>query len=308
MILLGLPCTAFYNFLAAHLRSVGDSRTPVIALVIAAVINIALDLLFILRLHWGTAGAAAATVIAQLFSGTYLLLHIVWHTPLFHLTRWELRLSKAITANQLATAFPMALQSLVITIGILIVQTVTNGMGALYVAGSTAGNKLYGVMSAPIDAICQSMVPFAGQNYGAGNMERIDLGLRRIMVITWSLTLLLTLIAWRFGPAMMRLFIAPTQAEVIGYGHQFLLYFVAGFGFLSVQLAFCFTLQGTGFARYTILSGVLETLGRITGAVLLTRRIGYTGVCLALPLAWVFTSAYLIPVYSRCKNRYKEIT
>ena len=306
VILFGLPCTAFYNFLASHLRAIGNSRTPVIALVISAGINIVLDLVFILRLHWGTAGAAAATVIAQLFSGTYLLWHMFRHEALFRLTRQELHLSRTISANQLATALPMALQSVVITVGILIVQTVTNGMGALYVAGSTAGNKLYGVMSAPIDAVCQSVIPFAGQNYGAGNMARIHKGLLRVMAITWSLTILLSLLAWFFGPAMMRLFISPAQEDVIRYGHQFLLFFVMGFGFLSIQLAFCFALQGTGFARYTILSGVLETLGRIAGAVLLTRWIGYTGVCLALPLAWVFTSAYLIPVYIHFRKHWKE--
>ena len=176
----------------------------------------------------------------------------------------------------------------------------------MYVAGSTAGNKLYGVMSAPIDAVCQAMVPFAGQNYGAGNYDRIHQGLKRIMQITWTLTAVLILIAWLLGPLMIGIFIDDGDADVIRYGRQFLLFFVCGYGFLSVQLAFCFVLQGCGFAKYTIFSGVLETAGRIMGAVVLTKVLGYTGICLALPLAWIFTSVYLVPVYFRCRRKLKE--
>ena len=93
---------------------------------------------------------------------------------------------------------------------------------------------------------------------------------------------------------------------MIRYGHQFLLFFVCGYGFLSVQLAFCFVLQGCGFAKYTILSGVLETAGRIMGAVVLTKVLGYTGICLALPLAWLFTSVYLVPVYAKCRKKLRN--
>ena len=303
IILLGFPCTAFYNFLAAHLRAIGNSRTPVIALVISSVINIGLDLLFILVFHLDTLGAAAATVIAQFISGGYLLYYIRVKVPDLHITRQELKISSDISKMQLSTAFPMALQGIVISFGILIVQTATNGMGALYVAGSTAGNKLYGIMSAPIDALCQAMVPFSGQNYGAGNYERIHKGLKKVMTMTWTVTTLLVLIAWLAGPLIMTLFVDAGEVEVIRYGHQFLLYFVMGYGFLSIQMGFCNTLQGMGFAKYTVPSGILECVGRMVGAMLLTRILGYTGICLALPLAWVFTSLYIVPVYFGCRRK-----
>ena len=169
--------------------------------------------------------------------------------------------------------------------------------------GSTAGNKLYGIMSAPIDALCQAMVPFSGQNYGAGNYERIHKGLKKVMAMTWTVTVVLVIIAWLAGPLIMTLFVDASEVQVIRYGHQFLLYFVMGYGFLSIQMGFCNTLQGTGFAKFTVPSGILECVGRIVGAVVLTRMIGYTGICLALPLAWVFTSIYVVPIYYWCKKK-----
>jgi putative MATE family efflux protein len=293
----GLFCTVSYNYLAAHLRAVGDSRTPVIALIAASFLNVGLDLLFVAVFSMGVAGAAFATIISQLVSAVFLLFYIVRKVDMFRLKREHFRLSKDLSGEQLATAVPMGIQGSVIAIGIMIVQAATNGMGTIYVAGSMAGNKLYGIMAAPIDAVCQAMIPIAGQNYGAGKLKRIDQGLRRIMVLTWAAAALLIAIAVFLGKYMIGWFIDPSETEVIQLGHQFLIYFVAGYGFLAIQLAYCFALQGIGLAKYTIMSGILETAGRIAGAVFLTGWMGYTGVCLALPLAWIFTSVYLLPVY-----------
>lgn len=293
----GLFCTESYNFLAAHLRAVGDSRTPVIALIIASFLNVGLDILFVAGLSMGVAGAASATILSQLVSAVFLVIYVARKVNLFKLGRKDLRFSKEISREQLATAVPMGIQGSVIAIGIMIVQTATNGMGTIYVAGSTAGNKLYGIMAAPIDAVCQTMIPIAGQNYGAGKFKRIDQGLRRIMMITWTAAALLIAFAVFFGKYMIGWFIDPSETEVIQLGHQFLISFVAGYGFLAIQLAYCFALQGIGMAKYTIMSGILETAGRIAGAVFLARWLGYTGICLALPLAWIFTSAYLLPIY-----------
>jgi putative MATE family efflux protein len=293
----GLFCTVAYNFLAANLRAVGDSRTPVMALIIASFLNVGLDILFVAVFSMGVAGAAFATILSQFVSAVFLIIYIVRKTDMFKLSRDEFRLSMDLSREQLATAVPMGIQGAVIAIGILIVQTATNGMGTVYVAGSTAGNKLYGIMAAPIDAVCQAMIPIAGQNFGAGKLKRIDQGLRRVMVITWAVVALLIVIAAFLGKYMIGWFINPSETEVIQLGYQFLIYFVAGYGFLAIQSAYCFTLQGIGLAKYTIMSGILETAGRIAGAVFLTRWMGYTGVCLALPLAWIFTSVYLLPVY-----------
>jgi putative MATE family efflux protein len=298
----GLFCTVAYNFLAAHLRAVGDSRTPVIALIIASFLNVGLDILFVAVFSMGVAGAAFATILSQFVSAAFLMIYIVRKAELFKLGRDEFRLSRDLSREQLATAVPMGIQGSVIAIGIMIVQAATNGMGTVYVAGSTAGNKLYGIMAAPVDAVCQAMIPIAGQNFGAGKLKRIDQGLRRVMVITWAATALLIAIAVFWGKYMIGWFIDPAETEVIQLGHQFLIYFVTGYGFLAIQLAYCFALQGIGLAKYTIMSGILETAGRVAGAVFLTRWMGYTGVCLALPLAWIFTSVYLLPVYylKRC--------
>jgi len=295
---LGIPATVYYNFQAAHLRAIGDSRTPVIALIIASVLNVGLDILFITAFGMGVAGAAFATVISELISGIFLTVYIAKKVPDLQIGRKYLHLSRSISREQMGTALPMGIQGSVIAIGIMIVQTSINIMGTVYVAGSAAGNKLYGIMAAPVEAICQAMIPLSGQNFGAKNYKRINAGLKKVMLITWGMTIVLSVIAWVFGKSMIGWFIDSTQeTDVIRYGHQFLVSFVMGYGFLAIQESYCFTLQGIGQAKYTVMSGVLETLGRIAGAVLLTRWFGYTGICLALPLAWIFTSVYVLPIY-----------
>jgi len=303
VIFMGLSCTIFYNLLAASLRALGDSRTPVIVLVIASVINIALDLTMIGLLGMGVAGAALATVLSQLLSVVILAAYIIKKNDRLKISVKELCITGDISAEQLKTALPMALQGAVIAVGILIVQTAINSMGTVYVAGSTAGNKLYGIMAAPIDSICQSMIPIAGQNYGAGKYKRIDAGLKIVNMTGWVLTFVLLLTAYFLGPVILKFFIDPAEPDVIAYGHQFLLFYVMGYGFLTIQMSFCFALQGSGNAKMTVISGILETAGRLFGAVVIAGIYGYIGICLALPLAWVFTSAYLIPAYLASRKR-----
>jgi Na+-driven multidrug efflux pump len=212
------------------------------------VINIVLDITMIGLFGMGVAGAALATVLSQLVSVLLLAVFIKKKNCSLMISPCELRISGEISAEQMKTALPMALQGAVIAIGILIVQTAINSMGTVYVAGSTAGNKL-------------------------------------------------------FGPAMIGLFIDTAESEVIAYGHQFLLFYVMGYGFLTIQMSFCFALQGSGNAKMTVMSGILETVGRLFGSVVIAGAFGYVGVCLALPFAWVFTSVYIIPAYLLCRKR-----
>ena len=306
VIFMGLSCTIFYNLLASSLRALGDSRTPVIVLVIASIINIALDLTMIGLFGMGVSGAALATVLSQLLSVVILAAYIMKKNKSLKICIKELCITSGVSSEQLKTSLPMVLQGAVIAVGILVVQTAINSMGTVYVAGSTAGNKLYGIMAAPIDSVCQAMIPIAGQNYGAKKYERIDAGLKIVNLTGWALTFVLSLIAYFLGPGMIGLFIDATEPDVIAYGHQFLLFYVTGFGFLTIQMSFCFALQGSGNAKMTVMSGILETAGRLFGAVFLARMYGYIGVCLALPLAWAFTSAYIIPAYLASRKRLRN--
>ncbi|SDB63866.1 MATE family efflux transporter [Butyrivibrio sp. INlla16] len=301
----GIPFTFIYNYFSASLRSIGDSRTPVIALVIASFLNMGLDVFFIMNLGMGVAGAALATVISQIVSGVFLGLYIIRKVEMFHFAI-TLRIDHSKSRIQLKTAIPMALQGAAISIGILIVQASVNSLGTIYVVGSTAGNKLYGIMAAPVDAICQSLIPLSSQNYGARRNDRIKEGWKKVVLYAWIFTAVLSVIAWFAGPYMIRIFIDTADKEIISYGHQFLICFVLGFGFLGIQQGTCFTLQGTGNSEFTIASGILETAGRLFGALVLTKMIGYMGICLALPLAWVFTDMYMVPVYFLCIRRMSD--
>ena len=166
IIFLGLPCTMLYNYSASVIRSLGDSKTPVLLLVMSSLINIVLDLLFILVFHLGVKGAALATVTAQLISGLTCVYHIYKKVPLLHIQKDDWKLKKEYTAELLRHGVPMGIRLTIIASGISILQVAVNSMGTNAVAAMTASGKIYGILSAPIMAVGQSMAPFTGQNIG----------------------------------------------------------------------------------------------------------------------------------------------
>ena len=171
-----------YNVLASILRALGDSKTPLYAMVIASILNVGLDLLFVMVFHWGIAGAVVATVIAQLFAALYCL-RAVLHVKVIHLKKEYFRLNPEIAKRLLGLGTPVAAQNVIIAVGGMVVQSVVNRYGTLFVAGFTATNKLYGVLEIAATSYGFAMVTYTGQNLGANQPKRIREGLKAGVII-----------------------------------------------------------------------------------------------------------------------------
>lgn len=303
IIFAGIPCTFLYNILAGIIRSLGDSRTPVVFLAISSVLNIVLDIVFILAFGMGVEGPALATVISQGVSGVICLFYIKKRFPVLKVEREEWKPDVKYIKRLCMIGIPMGLQYSVTAIGSLVLQAAINGMGAAIVAGVTAAQKISGFLSCPVEALGQTMAPYTGQNMGAGKMERIGKGLRDAAFVGFAMSGICFVAALLGGKQLTLLFLDVAEKEIMEYAYQFLLFCTGGYCLLTLVNTVRFTIQGMGFSVFAITSGVMEMIARMIAALFLAQKLGFIGICLAHPLAWVFADLFLIPAFFYCRKQ-----
>ena len=299
----GIPCTFLYNILAAIIRSLGDSKTPVIFLAISSGINIVLDLVFVLVFDMGVEGPAIATVLAQGISGIICLWYMYRKFPVLHASREEWRPEFSYMGKLCYIGIPMGLQYSVTAIGTLVLQAAVNGLGAAVVAGVTAGQKINAFIQCPLEALGQTMAPYAGQNMGAEKYDRIGKGLKSAVGMGFAVSILCFVLAIFFGKQLTMLFVDASETAIISYSYQFLLYCTGGYCLLTLVNTVRFTIQGMGFSVFAILSGIMEMIARILAATVVVQMIGFAGTCLAHPMAWLFADVFLIPAFFWCREK-----
>ena len=299
----GIPCTFLYNILAAIIRSLGDSKTPVIFLAISSGINIVLDLVFVLVFDMGVEGPAIATVLAQGISGIICLWYMYRKFPVLHASREEWRPEFSYMGKLCYIGIPMGLQYSVTAIGTLVLQAAVNGLGAAVVAGVTAGQKINAFIQCPLEALGQTMAPYAGQNMGAEKYDRIGKGLKSAVGMGFAVSVLCFVLAIFFGKQLTMLFVDASETTIISYSYQFLLYCTGGYCLLTLVNTVRFTIQGMGFSVFAILSGIMEMIARILAATVVVQMIGFAGTCLAHPMAWLFADVFLIPAFFWCREK-----
>lgn len=296
---LGIPIVMSYNLFATILRSLGDGRTPLYAMIVAAVVNIALDLLFVMGLGFGIGGAAAATLIAQLISSLFCLYHIR-KIEILTLVSEDFRLRGHRPAKLLMLGSPMAFQNAIIAIGGMIVQFAVNRFGVIFIAGFTATNKLYGVLEVAATSYGYSMVTYTGQNLGAGKVYRIRKGMRSAILISLATSAIIAVIMLLGGKTILGCFISGTPEE-FEQTLQIAYYYLA---IMSIFLPVLYILhvtrsciQGMGNTVLPMVSGIAEFIMRAATAVLLPLLIGETGIFYAEIMAWVGADMILISSY-----------
>ena len=218
VIFCGIPAASAYNMFASALRAMGNSKTPLTAMIIASVLNVVLDILFVAGFGWGVAGAAIATVIAQSFSAVYCFL-ILRKIDIVHLSRADFMPASGMNACLMKLGIPVVFQNVIIGIGGLAVQYVINSYGFLFVAGFTATNKLYGLLEMAAISYGYAIVTYVGQNLGAGRIDRIRKGVRCSMLLSLLTSLIISTAMFFFGKSILSLFISgePQQTqEVLG--------------------------------------------------------------------------------------------
>lgn len=288
-----------YNMSAAFLRSIGDGKSPLIAMGIAGLMNIALDCLFVLGFHWGVMGAAIATILSQLFAFGYCL-SIIYKNEFFHLEKAHWRIDRSIVRNLLFLGLPLALQQQVVVIGGVIVQSVINSYGFLIVAGFTATNKLHGLLDCSASAFGYAASTYVGQNWGAKNTNRIRQGVKYSLILSVSFSLAVTTIMLLFGRHILRLFItssAENAEQVLSTAYEYL--FVMSIFLFSAYIMQIFrsTLQALGTTFAPGFAGLVEFCGRVGIALLLPYVLNEKGLYFTDAAAWLSSAGFLLIAY-----------
>lgn len=296
---LGIPIAMTYNLLATILRSLGDGQTPLYAMIVAALSNIALDLLFVLVFHWGIAGAAAATLIAQGISGVYCLRKLR-KIDFMTLQKSHFTLKPAMAGRLLALGSPMAAQNAIIAIGGMIIQGVVNGYGVAFIGGFTAANKLYGVLEIAATSYGYAMITYVGQNLGAAKIDRIKAGMGRAVAVALGTSALIAAVMLLLGQYIIGAFISGTPEEVAAATKVGLTYL----SIMSICLPILYILhvtrsavQGMGNTVLPMVSGIAEFVMRTGGVLILPALMGENGIFLAEVLAWLGADLILVPSY-----------
>ena len=302
----GLIVTAAYNALAAFLRALGDSRSPLYFLIISAAINVVLDIVFIVYGGMGVDGCAYATVIAQAISALLCFIYIVKRYPILHLKREDFRISFRSWGRLLALGIPMALQFSITAIGTIIVQGAVNVYGEIYMAGFSAAGKLQNIIATVFSAFGATIATYVGQNRGAGKMDRVRQGVRttQMMIIVYSVFAMAVVLL--LGRYMMWIFVSPSETEVIDVA---VLYFRTVFWcypFLGSIFLYRNTLQGLGYGLVPMLGGVFELVARAGIVLLVAGRTSFVGVCLSDPAAWLSALIPLVPYYIYTMRKWKK--
>ena len=305
----GLPIVMGYNLLAGVLRSLGDGKSPLYAMIVACFVNIGLDVLFVMGFGWGVIGAAAATVIAQLCSCGFCLMRLK-SVPFMKLKRNDFRLDRARSGRLMKLGLPLSMQNGIIAVGGMIVQSVVNPLGVTFIAGYTATNKLYGVLEVAAVSYGYAMSTYSGQNLGARKVNRIRRGTFAGAVAGVITAAVIAACMFLFGRQIVSLFIDASEAnasEAIRIAIEYLWLMSAFLPVLYILHVYRSTLQGMGDTVMPMVSGLAEFVMRTGSALLLPGLIGYSGVFWAEVLAWVGADFILVPAYWVGFNKVKKM-
>lgn len=295
----GVPIIMAYNVLAATLRSMGDGKTPLYAMIVASFTNILLDILFVIVLPFGVIGAAVATLIAQAVAAGFCFLQLK-RSGEISLTREEFRMEKALCKRLLFLSLPLALQNAIIALGGMLVQFVVNGFGVLFIAGYTAANKLYGILEIAATSFGYAISTYVGQNVGAGEWKRLKSGHIAALVVSLATSVVIAGGMLLFGGSFVGLFLSGTPEEIKLAGetaYRYLVFMSLALPALYLLYVYRSALQGMGNTLIPLLSGILEFLLRTAMVLFLPRLVGGDGVFWAEISAWIGAAVLLAVSY-----------
>lgn len=306
VIFAGMLVTMLYNVAASVLRAVGDSRTPLYFLVVAALLNIVLDLVFLENLGFGVEGAAYATILSQGVSVVLSYGYIFWKCKGIIPRLEDYRLSRELSGELLAQGFSMGLQSAFVAVGSVAIQSAVNGLDTVVVAAHTAARKLDEMMMIPMITLGTASATFAGQNMGAGRVDRVRKGFVQCMLVCIGWSVLSVVGVLLFADQAVGLLINhsdPAAGQVIAIATQYLRFNFLFFFALGAVFLYRDILQGMGSSLAPVASSFIELFVKIATVVFLTPRIGYTGVILCEPVSWVLMTVLLTVVFRKESRR-----
>jgi len=306
VIFAGIFSSMAFNLLSNIFRSIGDAKTPLYFLVIACIMNIILDVVFIAGFGMGVEGAGYATVLSQIFSALACILYIWKKIPILRLNSKDFVAKSLDVKEHVRISFPMAFQSSIIAIGAIIIQITLNQLGATAVAAYTAAQKIDQVAILPMMSFGVTMATFVAQNYGAKKYDRIWRGVRDCIKLSLTFAISVGIILNLFSPIFIRAFVGVGHEEVVELGA---IYFITNgtmYSLLSLLFIYRYTLQGVGKTFTPTIAGIMELCMRAFAAVVLSNLYGYTGATMANPLAWLGSLIPLMIAYYLFKNKFPK--
>ena len=303
IILVGIPVTYVYNYLAGLIRALGNSRTPVYFLMISTAVNILLDILSVVVFGMGVSGPAMATLISQGVSVLLCYVYILKRMDLLHLCRSDLIPNGRMMGRLLGFGLPMGLQYSITAIGSLVMTSAVNSLGSTYVAAHAAAGKVAVFVACPFDALGGTMANYVGQNAGANRIDRIKRGVGIAMLIGSIYAIVIFFLLIALGGTFVTLFVDGAQTVIIESAHLLLVMYSSTYVLLAAVNVYRFSLQGMGYSALAMIAGALEMVGRGLTGLWLVPAFGFVAVGLASPLAWVFASMFLIPAFFVCCKR-----
>lgn len=303
----GILFIATYNGVAAMLRALGDSKTPLYFLIVSSIVNVVLDLVFVLVFEWGVFGVAFATIIAQATSALSCIIYAYHKVEYFRLTREQLKMNPRIIANSFKIGVPIAMQNSMIAVSCMVLQGVVNTFGETVMAAYTVIGRIEQVVQQPYMSLGSALTTYSGQNMGAGQIDRVKKGFRQGTVMVFIFSLCLLPIAYVFGEQIIGIFV--NDPEVISIGAKAirinsLCYF--GLGMIYVPRS---VLNGCGDTGFAMINGITEVLCRVVFSLILTSipLLGYWGIWLTTGLTWALTGVVCVCRYLVGKWRTKSI-
>lgn len=307
IIFIGIFAAMAFNLLSNVIRALGDSRTPLLFLIIASIINVVLDLILIINFHMGVAGAGIATVTAQIVSSLLCVIYIRLKIPNLQLRKKDFLIDKDEFRVHLNIALPMAFQSSIIAIGAIILQAALNSLGTDVVAAQAASGKIEQFATQPMMSFGIAMATFTAQNYGAKKYKRILQGVNQCLGMSIGFSLLAGGIVILFGQNLVTLFVSGKETEVLNLSQTYFNVNGSMYWLLAILFILRYTLQGLGQSMIPTLAGIMELIMRSFAAIILTASLGFVGAALASPLAWAGSVIVLLASYFKSIKRLKKL-
>ncbi len=286
-----------YNFLSSLMRALGDSKTPLYFLIFSSILNIILDLVFIVNFNMGTFGAGLATALSQFISGLLCLVLILKKYDILKFKKENFKLKPYYTRKLLAVGVPMGLQFSITAIGSIIITYAVNTLGSLYVTSVTSGMRIVMLTVQGLETLGVTMANFTAQNVGAKKIERVKAGVRYSLIISFFYSILCLAVVYFFSDELIGIFISDYNELLFSNITNYLMVNVAFYFFLGILLILRNTVQGAGYSKLAMVVGMAEMLARSVVGLVFVSTIGYNAVLFSNPSAWVAAALILIFMY-----------
>jgi len=303
----GIIATIFYNLSSNIVRALGDSKTPLYFLIVSTILNLIMDVLFVVRFKWGIAGVGWATIVAQAISTILCVWYMLWKFPILHLKKEDWKVPLSFLYEHLRVGVPMGIQMSVLSLGILALQYVLNTFGSTAIAAFTTACRIEQIFLQLFVALGAAMAVYTAQNFGAKKLSRIKEGVKSSILISLAIYAVSVLCIWFFSTEMISWFITATNEELISLANEYLHVIMIFLIFLGLLMIFRNVLQGMGSVMAPLSSGIAELIARTVCAFVMGSYFGYSGVCYATPMAWIAAAVVLYTGYKMSLKKQLKI-